>query len=666
MEQTFLRGHEFYEATIRHDADNFGIVYFTHFGDSNDSANLSHCSVDAVLVRSRNLNLTYAVCFFDGDGSTSFFLHTLDNLTTRANDSTNEFLRNVEGFDTRYVRLVVFTWVIHSLHHLTEDVFTTSLGLCECFFEDFVRKTIALDVHLRSGQTFERTRGLEVHITEVVFVTEDVGEDSIFVFTWILNQSHCDTRYRSLQGYTCIHERERTSANGSHRRRTVRLEDVAHHTYSVREVGRDLPLQTAPCQVTVTDFTTTYTALSASFTGREGREVVVKEEAHVTLVEHIVYHLFVKFRTEGSGRKALCFTTSEDGTSVRTGERIHFAPDRTDVSSLTTIEAHTFVEDATTHRVFFYIVIVAIDECVLFSEFIFGELGVSRSVSHLKFFANSFESVETFVLFECRLRDVVALLVAVVLHLCAEVFIVHLVAVFALHVLTQFLREFLLDLAHRFDSSVRHFERFEESAFGHFVHFTFHHHDVLFGSSDHEIHVCAFELFESGVDDKFSVDASYANFRDGTVERNVCASQSGRSSKTSESVGHIYAISTEEGDVDENFSVIVRGEEGTEGAVNKTRSENLVVASTTFAFGESTGESTHSGVFFFIVTLERHEIGARGSVFGTANGSEKHGVVHTQHHCAIGLLRELTSLNADGASIRQGDSLCNNVHLILL
>ena len=264
--------------------------------------------------------------------------------------------------------------VIHGLHHLTEDVFATSLSLCKCLFEDFVRKTIALDVHLRSGQALERTRGLEVHVAKVVFVTEDVGENGIFVFTWVLDQAHCDTRNRSLQGYTSIHERERTSANGSHRRRTVRLEDITYHTYSVREVCRDLTLQTAPCQVTVTDFTTTYTALSASFTGREGREVIVKEEAHVALIEYIVHHLFVKFRTEGCGRKALCFTTSEDSATVRTGERIHFAPDRTDVSSLTTIEAHAFVEDATTHSVLFYIVIVAIDERILFSQFVFSEL----------------------------------------------------------------------------------------------------------------------------------------------------------------------------------------------------------------------------------------------------------------------------------------------------
>ena len=269
-------------------------------------------------------------------------------------------------------------------------------------------------------------------------------------------------------------------------------------------------------------------------------------------------------------------------------------------------------------------------------------------------------------LFECRLRDVVALLVAVVLHLSTEVFVVHFVAVFAFHILAQFLREFLLDLAHRFDSSVSHFECFEECAFGHLIHFTFHHHDVLFSSRNHEIHVGTLELFEGRVDYKLSVDASHAHFRDRTVKRNVGASQSCRGSETSESIGHIHAISTEECDVHKYFCVIVRREEGTEGAVNETRSQNLVVASTTFAFGESTGEATHSGVFFFIVTLQGHEIGAGGSVFGTANGSEKHRVVHAQHHRAVRLLRELTGLNADGTSIRQGDSLCNNVHLILL
>ena len=74
MEETFLRRHELYEATIRHDANDLSVVHFAYFGDSYDSTNLSHCSVDAVLVRSRNLNLTYAIHFFDGDGSTRFLL----------------------------------------------------------------------------------------------------------------------------------------------------------------------------------------------------------------------------------------------------------------------------------------------------------------------------------------------------------------------------------------------------------------------------------------------------------------------------------------------------------------------------------------------------------------------------------------------------------------
>ena len=65
--------------------------------------------------------------------------------------------------------------------------------------------------------------------------------------------------------------------------------------------------------MTVTDFATTYAALSTSFTCREGREVVVKEEAHVALVQHIVHHLFVELRAEGGCGQTLRFATCEDG-----------------------------------------------------------------------------------------------------------------------------------------------------------------------------------------------------------------------------------------------------------------------------------------------------------------------------------------------------------------
>ena len=66
--------------------------------------------------------------------------------------------------------------------------------------EDFVAKTINLDIHLSSGDTVSGTRYLEVHITEVVFVTEDVGEDRVVRTLVLRDQTHGDTRYGLSDG----------------------------------------------------------------------------------------------------------------------------------------------------------------------------------------------------------------------------------------------------------------------------------------------------------------------------------------------------------------------------------------------------------------------------------------------------------------------------------
>ena len=50
----------------------------------------------------------------------------------------------------------------------------------------------------------------------------------------------------------------------------------------------------------VADLATTYAALRFSLTRREGREVVVEQEALVALVQYVVDHLFVKTCAERS------------------------------------------------------------------------------------------------------------------------------------------------------------------------------------------------------------------------------------------------------------------------------------------------------------------------------------------------------------------------------
>ena len=244
----------------------------------------------------------------------------------------------------------------------------------------------------------------------------------------------------------------------------------------------------------------------------------------------------------------------------------------------------------------------------------------------------------------------------------AEFLVVHLVAVFALHVGAKFLGQFNLKAAHGLDGLVGSLQGFEKCAFGHFLHFAFHHHDVVFGGSDHEVHVSLFKLCEGGIDDVFAVDACYADFRDGCLEGDVGACEGSRCGKACKCVGHVHTVGTEEDDVDIHLGVIVAGEEGAQGTVNESGGEDFIVTGAAFALGETSGKASGSRVLLFVVALKGHEVGAWGSVFGTANGGKQHRVVHAEHHRTVGLLCQFSSLNADGASIRQRDSFCDYVH----
>ena len=170
--------------------------------------------------------------------------------------------------------------------------------------------------------------------------------------------------------------------------------------------------------------------------------------------------------------------------------------------------------------------VVAVDECVLFFEFVGREFGVCCGVAFLEVFTNFGESLFALVLVVVAgLCNGIGRSVALVLYLLAEFLVVHLVFVFTLDVGAEFLHEFLLQLAHGLDGLVCSLEGFEQGALGHFVHFAFDHHDVFLGGAYHDVHVGLSELLEGGVDDVLAVDACHAYFRDGSVEGYVAGSE---------------------------------------------------------------------------------------------------------------------------------------------
>ena len=273
--------------------------------------------------------------------------------------------------------------------------------------------------------------------------------------------------------------------------------------------------------MTVTNLTTAYATLSLSLTCREWREVIVKEEALVALLEHTVDKLLIHLCTKSTCRERHSLTTLEDSTSVRHWEWRHLAPDRADICSSTTIKTQALIEDATTHSIAHYVIIVAGSLSVLLLQVFLREIGMSCVILLKEVSQNLVESILTSMLFQSLVVDIISRLVKLRLDLLTEFLVVDFMIILTLHVSTLLLSQLILELAHRLDCLGSSLEGTDQILLSNFLHLTFHHHDVLLGSTNHDIHVSLFHLLECRVNNILTIDTSYTNLRDVVLERNI-------------------------------------------------------------------------------------------------------------------------------------------------
>ena len=79
-------------------------------------------------------------------------------------------------------------------------------GLIERHAHDFFGDARDLDVHLQRRDTVGGAGHLEVHVTQMIFVTQDVGEHGEVVA--LFDEPHGDAGHGRLQRHTRIHHRQ--------------------------------------------------------------------------------------------------------------------------------------------------------------------------------------------------------------------------------------------------------------------------------------------------------------------------------------------------------------------------------------------------------------------------------------------------------------------------
>ena len=275
------------------------------------------------------------------------------------------------------------------------------------------------------------------------------------------------------------------------------------------------------------------------------------------------------------------------------------------------------------------------------------------------------EGILALVLHRAAGGDGVGLVVELADDGLAQLLVVDLVAVGALDILAQLLRELNLYGAVLLDFLVRELDGAEHHLLGDLLHLTLDHEDVVNRTADHDVEVGLGHLREGGVDDVLAADAGHAHLRDGAAEGDVRYGEGGRSGQTRQCVGLNILVCRDEVDRHVYLGVEIRGEERAQGAVNQTCNENLAVVGLAFALHEASGVAARGGIFLLVLHLKRHEVGVGFCILGGNDRGQEHRVSLLHHDGAVGLFGQFARFNLNLATVGQRDDFADCVVQLL-
>ncbi|MNB93696.1 hypothetical protein D3C75_408330 [compost metagenome] len=349
MNQTFFTATDGNECAKVNDTGHFTIVDAAHFDLCSDLFDTTDSEFRFFTVGRCDLHSTV---IFDFDGGAGLFGQSTDNRTAFTDHVFDLVRADLNGVDTRCELRNIATWRVNRLFHHAQDVQTRTFSLVQCSVHDLFGDTFNFDIHLQRRDTVAGTRHFEVHITQVIFIAQDVRQNhEVLAF---FHQTHCDTRNSGFDRHACIHQRQRCATYGSHGRRTVRFGDFRNHTNGVREFVRiwHYSQYAALRQTTVTNFTTLRRANHTGFTYAVRREVVVEQEAVSAIAHQFVDVLRVTCSTQSRGNQRLSFATGEQCRTVSTWQNASTHIQTTDHVFFTAIDTRLACQNAATNNVF--------------------------------------------------------------------------------------------------------------------------------------------------------------------------------------------------------------------------------------------------------------------------------------------------------------------------
>ena len=638
VHQTVAARHEIHEGAEIHDLDDLAAVDLARLRLGDDGLD----PVDGLLtgfgIDRRDLDRPVV---FDIDLGTGDFADLADDLATGPDDFADLVLVDLESDDARGVLRNAFAARRDRLRHFAEDVQTALLRLGDGRAHDVFGDGRDLDVHLQRGDAFLGSGNLEVHVAQVIFVTQDVRQDRNAVV--FLDQAHGDTGAGLRQRDTRIHQRHRGAADGGHGGGPVGFGDLGDHADRVGEVflGRHDRVQRAPGQLAMADFAAARGTHAARFTDRVGREVVVQHEVLTGFAVQRVDDLLVLTGAQRGHDQRLGFTAGEQGRTVGARQDADFTDDRADLIGLAAVDAFAGLQDVAANDVLFQVLeqLCRQRDVQLFGLDLRQGLGLGGG--------NRFNAV------------------LLLLNRIGGTQRIHRdfaqtgvdrgnVRIRRRQFERLFRRRFRQiddQVDHRLDFAMREHDGFQHGFFRQLLGFGFDHQDAFLGAGNDEIQAAVFlDLGHGRVGDQFTVDIADTDAADRAHERGAGDRQRRRGADHGDHVRIVLQIVAQHRADDLNFVLEAGHEQRADRTVDQARGQRFLFRRTGFAFEEAARDLAGRVGLFLIVDRQREKVLTGLLRLREGHGAQNGGLAIGGEHRAVGLAGDLTRFQRQGAA----------------
>src|SRR5579871_743963 len=559
-----------------------------------------------------------------------------NHLAARSDQVTDLIGRNLQCVNPRSKLGLLFIRTSDRRIHRIQQRQPSTTSLLKGLTHDLWRDSHDLDVHLQCRNTLASTSHLEVHITIVILSARNIGENGILIA--LLHQPHSHTGNRSLNRNPSLHQRQRGSAHGSHRRRSIRLQNVGDDAQSIRRLifSWQHSLNRSRSQSAMTNLTPTNPTHPTHFSNRERREVIVQHEATLLLTLIALQPLSIVSRTQSRTHQRLRLSASEQRRTVNARQNSNLNRDLTNLVKSPVVGTNALVQNL-------------IAEDLLAQHFvILAELlrrrGISLGQILLQLILNVLDqriAVELRMLL--RVERVLQLRTDLAGQL-AEIRLVNLGRCNRTFRLPCTTDQVLNRGADLLDLAMRKLDSIDDAVFGNFLRAGLDHHNAILGPHNHDVQRTFLTLALGRVHHELIIHESNPHSSYWPMEGNVA--QGKRTARTIDSE-HIRIILFISGIDKRNHLRLIPKllwKQRTDRTVDLAARQNLLLAGTTFALDKSTRNAATRVGELAVLNRQGEEVNPFLRIRRSHSRCQNYVVAACRKRRARGLLRHPTCL----------------------